>query len=476
MSDSPAATDEPLGFHSIDDERDERLAVTGAVPSWLSGTLFRNGPGTFRVGEDSVDHWFDGLAMVQRYSFADGAVHYRNRFLRTDAYAAAQDGEFDGGFATGTSTLRDRLYDTLFAEPYDNTNIIVERVGEEYLALTESPRWVGLDPETLATTGHVQYDGPAPAGDLTCAHFQYDPARDTHVTFDVEFGRQSHYHVYEMQSPRRRQVLASIPVDRPAYMHSFALTPNYVVLTEFPFDVNPLAFFKPGRQGPFVENFDWRPAAGTRVHIVDRTGGGVVATARSPATFGFHHVNAFEDDGDIVFDLETVPDAAAIETLSLAALRAGDLDAFGGRLHRYRIVDPEGTARVERRLLYGGGTALPTVSPDVWLDRHRYVYSQGTDQPVTEWPTAVRKIDTETGDVVEYDDTGDHFSEPIFVPRPDGDREDDGVVLTVALDTGADRSVLVVLDGETMTERARAPLPHAVPFDFHGRYFPELTV
>jgi beta,beta-carotene 9',10'-dioxygenase len=32
----------------------------------------------------------------------------------------------------------------------------------------------------------------------------------------------------------------------------------------------------------------------------------------------------------------------------------------------------------------------------------------------------------------------------------------------------------VVLDGESMTERARAPLPHAVPFDFHGRFFPEL--
>ncbi|WP_197431328.1 carotenoid oxygenase family protein, partial [Halorubrum sp. CBA1125] len=28
--------------------------------------------------------------------------------------------------------------------------------------------------------------------------------------------------------------------------------------------------------------------------------------------------------------------------------------------------------------------------------------------------------------------------------------------------------------GETFAERARATLPHATPFDFHGRYFPEL--
>ncbi|MFB6244141.1 MAG: carotenoid oxygenase family protein, partial [Halobaculum sp.] len=50
---------------------------------------------------------------------------------------------------------------------------------------------------------------------------------------------------------------------------------------------------------------------------------------------------------------------------------------------------------------------------------------------------------------------------------------DAGVVLTVGLDTDAERSRLFVLDGQTMTERARADLPLALPFDFHGRFFPE---
>ena len=31
-------------------------------------------------------HWFDGLAMLHRFSFAGGAVSYANRFLRTKAY------------------------------------------------------------------------------------------------------------------------------------------------------------------------------------------------------------------------------------------------------------------------------------------------------------------------------------------------------------------------------------------------------
>ena len=99
------------GFHSLHEETAASLDVTGTVPAWLNGTLTRNGPGAFSVpGGSSVDHWFDGFAMLYRFTFDPGsqtgsgdgdAVHYRNRFLRTDACEAARDGSFEGGFATG---------------------------------------------------------------------------------------------------------------------------------------------------------------------------------------------------------------------------------------------------------------------------------------------------------------------------------------------------------------------------------------
>ncbi|MFT4958897.1 MAG: beta,beta-carotene 9',10'-dioxygenase, partial [Halobacteriales archaeon] len=60
-------------------------------------------------------------------------------------------------------------------------------------------------------------------------------------------------------------------------------------------------------------------------------------------------------------------------------------------------------------------------------------------------------------------------------PAPGSDRgSDEGVILATALDADADRSVLLVLDATTLEERARALLPHHVPFGFHGRYFPML--
>lgn len=235
-------------------------------------------------------------------------------------------------------------------------------------------------------------------------------------------------------------------------MHSFALTPGYVVLTEFPFVVDPLGFLRPGAQGPFVEHFRREPDSGTRFLVIDRTSGDLVAEPRADPLFGFHYANAYETDGDLVLDLETVPDASAVATLSLDRLRAGDLDVLGGRLERFRVDPAAGT--VDRTPVYEAGTALPTVPRTRWCRRHRYVYAQGTDQPVTGWPSVVLTVDTETGDAREYRGDADHYGEPVMVPRPGADREDGGVVLTVGLDRDARRSVLVVLDARVRPGRA----------------------
>ena len=486
-----------LGFHSLHEETATTIGVEGSLPEWLTGSLIRNGPGAFSMpGGSAVDHWFDGLAMCYRFTFDPGnrasgplrgeatdAVHYRNRFLRTDAYRAAREGKFEGGFATGETTLRQRLRG-LLTDPYDNTNIIVERVGDRYLALTESPRRVVVDPNTLDVEAHVQYDGPEPTGQLACAHLKRDPATGTLLNVETAFGRTSTYHVYAQTGAEDRRHVGSVATDSPAYMHSFALTPHYVVLTEFPLRVDPLSFLRPGRQPPFIEQYEWQPARGTRIVVIDRTSGEVIAEPTTDPIFGFHHVNAFERDGgsEIVFDLETLPDATGIGELYLGAVRGGDLNAISGRLERFTVDlgDRTGLGRygvgnvtVDREMLYDGGTALPTSSPARWCQSHRYIYAMSMAQPVTEWAHGVLKFDTHTGSVTEHTSGGDYFGEPIFVPGS-GDGEDSGVVLTVALAEDAGRSRLLVLDGESLEERARVTLPHATPFDFHGRYFPEV--
>jgi carotenoid cleavage dioxygenase-like enzyme len=60
--------------------------------------------------------------------------------------------------------------------------------------------------------------------------------------------------------------------------------------------------------------------------------------------------------------------------------------------------------------------------------------------------------------------------EPVFVARPEAEREDDGVVLSVVLDAAAGSSFLLVLDAADLSELARAQVPHHIPFSFHGQF------
>src|ERR1700709_167455 len=58
------------------------LAVTGSLPSELTGRYFRNGPNPL-PGEPS-GHWFTGHGMLHGVRVRDGrAEWYRNRWVRT---------------------------------------------------------------------------------------------------------------------------------------------------------------------------------------------------------------------------------------------------------------------------------------------------------------------------------------------------------------------------------------------------------
>src|SRR5258708_38650783 len=115
--------------------------------------------------------------------------------------------------------------------------------------------------------------------------------------------------------------MAWLGVWEPAYMHSFALTDRWLVLAEFPFVVNPLRLALSGR--PYIENYRWRPERGTRFQLFDRRTGEAVGPFETAARFAFHHVNSYEENGDVVVDIATTPDARIVEDLYLDRLRQG---------------------------------------------------------------------------------------------------------------------------------------------------------
>ena len=460
-----------LGFSTLEREVTvDELPLHGQLPPWLAGSLLRTGPAKFEVGGRAMRHWFDGLAMLHRFTIERGRISYGSRFLESRSYRAARErGQMVyGEFATDPCRSLFKRVQTLFSPKAlsdalpDNANINVTRLGERFVAMTETPLPVQFDARTLQAADVRPYRAP---GQLSTAHPHLERASGAMLNYAAKLGPRSTYGFFRVDPhDTEARVIASLPVRHPAYMHSFGLTERWLVLAEFPFVVNPLALALAGR--PYIENYRWRPELGTRFTLVDRRSGSVVRGFETEACFAFHHVNAYEQEGEVLVNLCVFPDAGIIEDLYLERLRAGKPIARA-ELTRFqlRLADRS----VSRRRLAESDLELPRINYGRCNERpYRYVWGNGGDGHG--WLGQIRKVDTNNGATRSWSEPGCYPGEPVFVARPDAEDEDDGVLLSVVLDADAGTSFLLVLDAADLSELARAHAPHHIPFGFHGQF------
>jgi carotenoid cleavage dioxygenase-like enzyme len=462
-----------LGFSTLERELSaDQLELSGALPPWLAGSLLRTGPAKFEIGAGHMRHWFDGLAMLHRFTVSGGQVSYANRFLESRSYRAARErGEMVyGEFATDPCRSLFKRVQTLFSDGAlpDNANINVVKLGERYIAMTEAPLPVEFDPRTLQAARVRPYEVP---GQLSTAHPHADRASGSMLNYAAKLGARSSYRFFEVPArddrprPAKPRVIGSLPVREPAYMHSFGLTERWLVLAEFPLVVNPLALALSGRR--YIENYHWKPERGTRFTLVDRATGEALGGFHTDACFAFHHVNAYEQHGEVIVDVCAYPDPRVIEDLYLERLRAGK-PISPASLTRFRLRLTDRSVSSER--LADGDIELPRINYGRCNERrYRYVWGNGTGP--SGWIERIVKVDITDGATRSWSHPDCYPGEPVFVARPQAEREDDGVLLSVVLDGAAGSSMLLVLDAADLSELARARVPHHVPFSFHGAYF-----
>jgi beta,beta-carotene 9',10'-dioxygenase len=469
MATTEASTraDFKLGFTSQDEEAMvDRLPVRGELPAWLTGALVRVTPALLEVGDRRVGHWFDGLAMLNRFGFADGRVSYGSRFIESRSYEDAKKGELTrGGFATDPCrSIFKRVQQIFSPQQTDNPNVNLARIGERYIAMTETPLPIEFDPETLDTIGHLEYADEL-KGQVTTAHPHHDRDRDELVNYLARFSRVSEYVLYGMPAgSTARRAIARMPVKEPSYMHAFGMSERFLILAEYPLRVNPLKLAFSGR--PFLENYTWRGDEPTRFQVFDRASGELRGTYETDAFFCFHHVNAFERGDELVVDLCAYEDSTVIDSLYLD--ERGPRDTIPPvELRRYTIDLAGGGVRSEP--LADGSLELPRIDYARRNTRdYSYAYFTGADRS---WIDRLVKVDVRDGSRSEWRADGCFPGEPVFVREPGTDAEDAGVVLSVVLDSHAGHSFLLVLDAESFEEIARADAPHHIPFGFHGQYF-----
>ena len=438
--------------------------IEGEIPAELSGTLYRNGPGRWQdhTGRP-LHHLFDGDGMISAFSIdpgkGKGAVHYRNRYVRTQHYRARSGTRHMGTDATGGVVANIGRLPTNLA----NTNV-VEHAGHLY-ALWEGGPPYELDPDTLETKGLRRFGGELRWIGSYSAHPCQCPSSGDMFNFGVEFIPTPHLRVYRTDREGRLRHYRSVSLPYVAMVHDFAITERYLVFIVSPIipDGIPIVL---GLKA-FGDAMKYQPQRGSSFILIPRDGG-KIRRVEHDAILQFHLSNAFDDRGDVVIDVITYHGGELLECI--ARFRTSPLDKATSEFTRFRLT---ASGRVIREQLSDRSCEFPRHHPDREGRPHRYSYFNTRHHLGTMYD-AITKLDLSDNTETSYaaQTPGNSFCEPVFAPRPNATDEDDGWLLSVEYRVDTHTSRLVILDAHDPARGpvATAALTHHVPQGFHGNF------
>jgi len=452
-----------IGFASLLDEASRvPLSVTGTVPPSLAGTMYRIGPGRFQIGDHTVGHWLDGFALLSSARFGTLGVTCSNRFLASSWYRRAliTDAVPAGGFDSQSVHRGSHLSN-------DNANLNITFWRNELEALGDTPQSILIDPATLATKSTRRW-----------AHLSRCCASSPHPVFDRLTGERfdlllcngdpAGYTIAVTSPEGTTRRLCAFPSLRLGYMHSFSVTPRWVVLVEGPFTAYPRALSS--SRHPYLRNYVWDAGRGSRILVVDRRTGVLKTTLSARPLFALHHINAWDDGDQVVVDLAAYADPSILDALAFddGEVPAGD---FPAPLATRLVIDLE-LERVLCSPLKCPPGEFCTLDTRFSMRPYTILFAAGPTR-TGELINRLYRYDFTTDRLIEWSSDNCFPGAPIFVPAAADSQEGEGWLLTIVLDVLAKRSFVLILDAVTMTEQARAWFPYALPFGLHALFVPE---
>jgi all-trans-8'-apo-beta-carotenal 15,15'-oxygenase len=466
------------------------VTIEGRLPDALQGRYFRNGPGLMQRGGTRYRHWFDGDGLVQAWTLHAGRASHRARFVQTEKFRAEQEA---GRFllpAFGTAIPAERPVRGPDSVNTANTSVLLMRAprsglaanppheggkglgsgpsaleGDALYALWEGGSAYELDPVTLATRGVKTWSNEL-RGMPFSAHPKVEPD-GTVWNFGTANGRLAVYQIGANGQVRRHAVL---DVQAPAMLHDFAVSQHHLVFLLAPIQLN-WAAVRAGQS--MLDAMRWGADQPTRVLVIDKADFNQRRVFEMPACHVFHFGNAWDDGRLLRVDyVQSTPlpefNAAAEQimrgertTRDVSTPRVLEIDLHTGRLS---VI-----ARDE-------AVEFPVVDPRVVAQRHRFVWYPTRIDIGTRWGfNGLMRLDIESG-ARERFSFGDDVvvEEHVLVPRPGSTREGEGWLVGMGYDVKRRRSFLSVFDAMRLADGplARAWLPYAVPYGFHGRFYP----
>ncbi|KAK3763667.1 hypothetical protein RRG08_051189 [Elysia crispata] len=493
--------------------------VTGEVPNWINGSLYRNGAGLYKVGPTAWNHFFDGFAVLQRWTISDSEVTFQTSVLDSEDYKKCAKHRRLVGQGVGSSfpdpceTIFGRLFNSFLpssAPASDNTNVNLMEFGDRLFALTESPAINEINPDSL-TVKEKSMIKDYVAVHLGTAHPH--KLKDGSIIFygtNMNYKQAYNFIAIPPQSDPSKSPFADAKIIAAApsrwkmsisYTHSFGMTQNYFVHFEQPLAVNlPRAvLLKPLRlkRGDVLVPFE---GESLDIMLVSRsTGERLPITYKAPEGVVFHFINCYEESNFVICDACFYPKGAkAVQRLYFDLILEDAKARIDFNFKYARFVLPQSLDGAEegknlvtlpdttaKAFLEKDSENVVCVSPEYFGDnliadlpsinydyngvKHRYAY---TTTNICSTQRVLAKFDVVEKSTKTYEVNENYLpGEPVFVARPGATEEDDGVVLsTIVAANSTVQSYLVVLDAKTFQEVARAnlPLEQKMSFTFHG--------
>lgn len=445
------------------EDLDGRAVIEGRLPAGLRGRYFRNGPGLMQRGAQRYRHWFDGDGLVQSWALSDGRASHRARFVQTDKFRAEQAA---GRFllpAFGTAIKAERPLRGPDSVNAANTSVLLQ--GDHLYALWEGGSAYELDPATLATRG-VKTWTPELRGMPFSAHPKVEPD-GTVWNFGTANGRLALYQIDAGGHVRRHAVLDDIAA--PAMLHDFAVSQRHLVFLLAPITLD-MAAVRAGQS--MLEAMRWGADQPTRVLVIDKADFSRRRVYEMPACHVFHFGNAWDDGRVLRVDY--------VQGVPLPQFNAGAEQMMRGE----RTGREASTPRVLQIDLQGARLAIaardeavefPVVDPRVVSQRHRFVWYPTAIETGARWGfNGLMRLDIESGARERFSFGNDIVvEEHVLVPRPGSTREGEGWLVGMGYDVKRRLSFLSVFDALHLADGplARAWLPYAVPYGFHGKFY-----
>ena len=322
-----------------------------------------------------------------------------------------------------------------------STDVVVHRG----MALTSHYQCGDLyrtDPCTGAALGKEDWHGGFPSDWGVSAHPKVDEGTGELLYFS--YSKQSPYLRYGVVSADGDVVhRTDVPLPGPRLPHDMAFTDNYVIFNDFPLFWDP-AFLEHNVHLPrFHRDIP------SRFAVLPRRGDtSQIRWFEADPTYVLHFPNAFEDGDDIVLDgfyqgdPEPADDGAG--TKWQRTFRFLALDRMQARLHRWRFNLRTGAVREEQ--LTDTISEFGMINPVHAGRPYRYAYA-ATAKPGWFLFDGLVRHDLQTGAEESFTfGDGVYGSETAMAPRPGGNAEDDGYLVTLTTDMTADASFCLVFD------------------------------